>query len=126
MQEADARAAVTAAPRFLVDGFQAGVAHGVEHLGHVVDLVGDVVEAFAALGDEATDRRVAGKRLHQLDLHVTDPEAGRLYAVFSCDPAMLDLQAEGALVKLDGAVQVLDGETEVTDPLEVAQAFDSS
>ena len=47
----------------------------------VVDLVGDVVHARAALREEAADRCVLGERGEQLDATAADAERGRLDAL---------------------------------------------
>src|SRR5438132_13054811 len=80
VQEPDPGRTVATGPRLAVDRVDAGVAGPGERAGHVIDLVRDVVQALAASGDEAADRRVVLARLHQLDLQVANAERGRLHA----------------------------------------------
>ena len=67
MQERDLRCADAGARR-LVDQPHALVAQPPQDGLDVVDLVGDVVQPRAALGEELADRRVVVERREQLDV----------------------------------------------------------
>src|SRR3954454_6267045 len=62
-----------AAPRLRVDQLHAFLRERRERGRHVVDLVGDVVHARPALGEETADGRVVPERGQQLDPALADP-----------------------------------------------------
>src|SRR5918996_4493172 len=80
MQEGDARAA-DAGPRRLVDEPKAALAQLRQRRVDVAHLVGDVVQARAARGEEAADRGVLAKRTQQLDVVLADVEQHGLDAL---------------------------------------------
>ena len=67
--------------RRLVDQPQPLVAQQPQDGLDVVDLVGDVVQPRAALGEELADRRVVVERREQLDVVLADVEQRRLDAL---------------------------------------------
>jgi len=76
MQEADH--AGEAGPRLLVDHSDA-LGFGAGQLGvDVVGLEAEVVDAFAAFGQELADAALVGKRLQELDLAFADREQRRV------------------------------------------------
>src|SRR6266498_4521865 len=77
VQEGDARAA-DARARLLVDELQAALTQGGQRGLHVGDLVGDVMQPRAALGQEAPDRRLLAQRAQELDVALADVEQDRL------------------------------------------------
>ena len=82
----------------------------------VVDLVGDVVDAGAALGEEAADRGVVPGRREQLEPGIADEDGGRLDALVGDELTVLDDATEQALVRRDALVEVGDGDADVMDP----------
>ena len=96
------------------------VGAGVRELGKrrtkVGDLVGDVMHAGAALGEEPPDRSVFCQRLEQLDAPVADPQRGSSDALVVDGRPMLDPRPEEPLVGAQRLVEVLDRDTQVMDP----------
>ena len=70
-----------AEPRRLVDQSKASVAATREGTVEIVDCEADVVDAWAAFGDELADGRVRVLGLEQLDERVTRGKAGDVRAV---------------------------------------------
>ena len=83
--------------------------------GQVVDLVGNVVHAGAAAGEEPADRRVRAEGGEQLDVARTDPEGCSLDALLVLRRTLLELGAEEPLVGRDRPVEVVDGEPEMVN-----------
>src|SRR4051812_25837377 len=114
MQERDLRLPDAGARR-LVDQAHSLVAQPPEDGLDVVDLVGDVVQPRAALGEELADRRVVVERGEQLDVvlaHVQQPglDTLRLHrlAVHQGEPVDVD-------VEVDRLLEVGDREADVVD-----------
>jgi len=87
-----------------------------ERYADVVDLVGDVVHAGAALREEPSDRRVLAERRQQLDAAGADAQGGRLDALLLDPGPMLEPAAEEPLVRPHRLVQVGDRHADVVDP----------
>ena len=104
------------APRRLVDQLRAFGGQLVDRGAHVVDLVGHVVHAGPALGEEFADRRVVAERCQQLDPVGADPHRRRFDALVGHRLAMLEPCAEEPLVGRERAVEVVDGDAEVVNP----------
>ena len=102
-----------AAPRRLVDQLGARIRKMCERGAEVVDLVGDVVHARAPFREEAADGSVVVERAEQLQPALADPDRSRLDTLLVDARAMLEPRAEQAPVRVDGAVEILDGETDV-------------
>src|SRR5215218_3765436 len=105
------------APRRLVDQLGPACGKPVELASDVVDLEGDVVHPRPALGEKLPDRRLRPERRQQLDAILADPERGRLDALVGDRVAMLELSAEEPRVRVDGGVEVANGDAQVVDAL---------
>jgi len=79
----------------------------------IVDLVGEMMNTGSAPGEKAADRRVLVRRRKQLDPAASDEDGRRLNALLGDDFAVLKGGAEGAEVRLDGHVEVGNGDTDV-------------
>ena len=86
-----------------------------ERVANVLHLVGDVVHAGSAAGDEAADRRVLTQRRQQLDPAPADEERGSLDALVVHPLTALQLCAEQTLVGGDSLVEVGNRDAEVVD-----------
>jgi hypothetical protein len=104
-----------AVPRRLVDQLGARVRKMRKGRADVVDLVRDVVHPWATLREEAADGRVLAECAQQLEAARPDADGCRLDALFLHARAMLEPRAEEALVGVERAVEILDGETHVVD-----------
>ena len=71
------------------------------------------MNAGAAPGEEAADRRVLVRRRKQLDPAASDEDGRRLDTLLGDDLAVLEGGAEGADVRLDGHVEIGNGDTDV-------------
>jgi hypothetical protein len=81
----------------------------------VVDLVGDVMHPGAPLREKAADRRVLAEGAQQLEPALSDPDRRGLDALLLDTGALLEPGSEQALVRLESAVEVVDGEPDVMD-----------
>ena len=115
MQERDLRLPDAGARR-LVDQAHSLIAQPPEDGLDVVDLVGDVVQPRAALGEELADRRVVVERGEQLDVVLADEAA-----VPDRDSLEQAAQQLGATVEL-ARVAAPDGPRH--DPESLAAAYD--
>ena len=88
----------------------------VQRRADVRDLVGDVVHAGSPPGEEPADRRVVAERSEELDTMGADSQRNRLDALLDHRLAMLELGAEEPLVRRDGLVEVVDGNSEMVNP----------
>src|SRR5262249_22329677 len=95
------------APGLLVDQLRTFLGELPDGLADVGDLVGNVVHAGPALGQELPDRRLLAERSEQLDAAGADAQGSGLHALVGDSLAMLDLGPEQALVGRDGLVEVL-------------------
>ena len=114
MDEGDLEAE-EAFPRLGVDQLGARGGEPIELGLYVVDLVGDVVHARAALGEELADRGLVPQRRQQLDAAGADEHGGRLDPLFVDLRSVLELAAEQARVRVNGLVQVVNGDAEMMD-----------
>ena len=114
VQERDT-AFADAGARLFVDQLQTGIADGRQGGVDVVGAVGDVVHARALAFDELAHRRVRAGRAHQLDVAVADLEQHGLDPLLLDGLAVLLAHAEGIAVQREGAVEVLDGDSDVID-----------
>ena len=71
----------------------------------------------AALGEEPADGRVFAEGREQLDAALTQPDGHGLDALRLERVATLDLCAEQPLIRVDRVVEVLDGDSQMVDPL---------
>src|SRR5207253_10880247 len=98
------------------DQIGARVGEPRDRLLDVRDLVGDVVHPGAALGEEATDGRVLGERLQQLDAASSDPERRGLDALVGNRRALLELSPEETFAGRQRRFEIVDRDTEMMDP----------
>ena len=117
MQERDPRGADPGA-RLLVDHPHPGLAQPGEGGVDVGHLVGDVVQARPALGQELADRRLLAERGEQLHVVLADVEQHGLDALRLDHLAVDELHAVRGRVELDRGVEVADGDADVVDPAE--------
>jgi hypothetical protein len=82
---------------------------------HVVDLVGEVVHARAALGEELAYRGLVSERREQLDAARADEHGCRLDSLIVDLGSVLELGPEEARVRVDRLVQVVNGDAEMMD-----------
>jgi len=111
------------APGLGVDQLNTLLGESLDRDAHVVHLVGDVVHAGAALGEEPADRRVVRERREQLDTAVSDADRGGFDALVVDAGPVLEPAAEQALVGTHRLVEVHDGEAYVVDPACLHQAM---
>ena len=102
-------------PGRLVDQLDAVLRQALELGRDVGDLEGQVVHPGPAPGDEPADRRVRAERREQLDPAAAEPHRRGLDALVGDQLAVLELGAEQARVRLDGLVEVGDGQADVVD-----------
>jgi hypothetical protein len=81
----------------------------------VLDLIRDVVHPRAALREEATDGRVLAEGAQQLEPALAHADGRRLDALLLHARALLDPGAEEALVRVERAVEIFDGQADVMD-----------
>ncbi len=104
-----------ACPRLCVDQIRTRGGEPVELRLDVVDLVGDVVHARAALGEKLADRRFVPERRKQFDAARADEHGRRLDPLVVDLRPVLELAAEETRVRVDSLVQVVDGDAEMVD-----------
>src|SRR5918995_1507412 len=105
-----------AGARLLVDELSPAVGEVAQGRGEIVDLVGDVVHAGPALGEELADGRLLPEGTHQLDPALTHSHGHCLDALVLERAAMLDAAAEQSLVGADRLVEILDRDSQMVDP----------
>ena len=79
------------------------------------DCVGDVMEAFAVPGQEATNGGVRAQWLQQLDVGGPDRDHGFLDSLFFDDRAVFGTYVVLPLVFGEGAVEIVDGDADMID-----------
>jgi hypothetical protein len=112
MNEGDLEAEHAAARR-LVDQLGARVREMREGGADVIDLVGDVVHAWAARGEEPTHGRLVAERAQQLEPAFPDADGRGLDPLLLHTRAVLESGAEQPLVRVERAVEILDSETDM-------------
>jgi hypothetical protein len=106
---------VQARARLLVDQLHALAAQMLERRLDVVDAVGDMVGALAALAQKLGEGRLIRGRRDQLDqrlAHLRDRDAHMAIAQLGVFPF---LYAEGASIKGDSFLKIVDRDTDVVD-----------
>jgi hypothetical protein len=103
-------------PRAFVDQLDAVEGEPLELGGDVVHLEGDMVHPRPAIGQELADGRLGAQRGEKLDPVAADAKRGGLDTLVGQPVAMLDGRAEQALVSGNGAVEILDRDSDVVDP----------
>jgi hypothetical protein len=106
-----------AGARPVVDQLRAGLGQLLERCAEIVDLVCDVVHPGPAACEKATDGGVVAKGLQELDSTGADLQRGRAHSLLLDRGAMLDLGAEQTAVRRHSGVEIVDGDTEMVDPL---------
>ena len=81
----------------------------------IVDLEGEVMHAGAPFGEELPDGGVRTVRREQLDAAVSDAEERDVGPLVGNRLAMLDLRSEESAVRLDGLLEVVDGDADVME-----------
>jgi hypothetical protein len=99
--------------RRLVDQLGSGVREMREGGADVIDLVGDVVHARAAPGEEPTHGRLVAERAEQLESALPDADGRGLDPLLLDAGALLEPRAEQPLVRVECVVEILDGETDM-------------
>src|SRR4029077_12145443 len=104
-----------ALPRLAVD--QLGAARGElrDRGSYVVDLIGDVMHARAALGEELPDRRIVAERGEELDPARTDADRRCFDPLFVDLRPVLETAPEEALVRPHRLVEVRNRDPDVVD-----------
>jgi hypothetical protein len=105
--------------RLLVDQLNALLGKAGELALKIAHLISDVVHAGPATGEELADRRFFTERREQLDTALADPNSGSLHALRGDRVTVLDLGPEETSVRVDRLVEILDGHSEMVDPLRV-------
>lgn len=96
-----------------VDEAETGIAAAVQRVVEVVDFEADVMNAWAALGDELGDGRIGRRGLEQLDQGVAGGEAGNAGAI-----GMIKRHgghAEDVVVEGQELVDSMDGDADMRD-----------
>jgi hypothetical protein len=106
-----------AGARPVVDQLRAGVGQLRERCVEIADLVRDVVHPRSAARKKAADRGVVAEGLEELDAAGADLQRGRPDSLLLDRGAMLDLGAEQTAVRRHSGVEIVDGDTEMVDPL---------
>ncbi len=114
MDESDLEAEEALA-RLGVDQLGAGGGKPVELGADVLDLVGDVMHARPALGEELPDRRLLAEWCEQLDATRSDEHRCSFDALVVHLRPVLELGPEELLVRVNGLVQVVNGNAEMMD-----------
>jgi hypothetical protein len=83
----------------------------------IADLIGHMVHARPAAGEKLAYRRFVTKRCQQLDAALADTNGRRFDALLLDGVSVLDLGAEQSAVCLKGLVEILDGHSEMMNPL---------
>jgi hypothetical protein len=83
----------------------------------IAHLVCDVMHARPAAGEKLADRRLLAKRREQLDATVADAQRRRFDTLLDNRVAVLDLGAEELPIRVDRIVEILDGDSEMVNPL---------
>jgi hypothetical protein len=77
----------------------------------------DVMHARPSAGEKLADRRLLAERREQLDATVANAQRRRFDTLLDNRVAMLNLGAEELPVRVHRIVEILDGDSEMVDPL---------
>jgi hypothetical protein len=102
-----------AASRRLVDQLGTRLREMGEGGADVLDLVGHVVHPRAVLRQETADGRVLIERAQKLQPALADADERRFDALLPHARTLLEPRAEETLVRVERAVEILDGQTDV-------------
>jgi hypothetical protein len=105
------------AMRLLVDQLDTLFGETAQLVLKIAHLVCDVMHAGTTLGQEFADRRFVAERGEQLNPALAHAHRGRLDSLLGYGLAALDFRAENAAVRVDGLVEVGDGNAEMVNPL---------
>ena len=103
--------------RLLVDQLDALLGEPLELALKIAHLVGDVVHARAAAGEELANRGLITERREQLDAALANAHGRCLDALRGNRVPLLYLGAEKTSIRVDRLVEILDGNSEMVDPL---------
>ncbi len=103
----------------LVDELDALVGEAFQLTSKIAHRVRDVVHTGSAGGEELADRRLLAERSKELDATFADAHGRRFDALLGHRVAMLHLGAEQAPIRVDRIVEILDGDSEMVNPLRV-------
>jgi hypothetical protein len=82
---------------------------------NIVHLIGDVMHARSAAGEELAHGGVRAGRSEQLDATLADEHGGRLDTLLGNRGSVLQLGAEKPRVRVERLVEIVDGDTYVMD-----------
>jgi hypothetical protein len=106
-----------AAMWLLVDHVHVLIGEVGELAPEVIDLIGNVMNSWAAVGEELPDRRLLAERRQELDAALSHPNRGGFDTLRLDHVTPLDLGPEQPTVRVDRFVEVLDRDAEMMDPL---------
>ncbi len=105
--------------RLLVDQLNALLGKACKLAFEIVHFVRDVVHAGPPAREKLADRRLLTQRREQLDTTLADPDGGSFHPLRGDGVPVLDLCAEETTVGVDRLVEILDGYSEMVDPIRV-------
>ena len=103
----------------LVDELDALLGEAFQLTSKIAHRVCDVMHAGTAGGEELADRRLLAKRGKELDAAVADAHRRRFDTLLGDRVAMFHFGAEQAPIRVERIVEILDGDSEMVDPLRV-------
>ena len=96
-----------------VDQLRARLRERRERRSNVADFVRHVVHARPVVREELADRRVLADCREQLDAPAADENRRRVHALLLDAGTVLELGSEEPAVRLEGLIEVLDGDAEM-------------
>ena len=108
-----------AAVRLLVDQLDSLRGEPFQLAPKIADLVGHVMHSGPAAGKELANGRLLAERCEQLDATLADAHRSRFDTLLDNRVAMLDLGAEEAPIRVDRVVEILNGDSDMMNPLRV-------
>ena len=103
----------------LVDELDSLLGEAFQLTSKIAHRVRDVVHTGSAGGEELADRRLLAERSEELDAAVADAHRRRFDTLLGNRVAMLHLGAEQAPIRVERIVEILDGDSEMVNPLRV-------
>ena len=107
------------AMRLLVDQLDPLLGEPLELALQIAHLVGNVVHARPAAGEELPNRGLITERSEQLDAALADAHGSCLDALRGNRVAVLYLGTEKTPIRVDRLIEILDGHSEMMNPLRV-------
>jgi len=105
------------AVRLLVDQLDALLGEPVQLTLKIAHLERDVMHAWPAAREELSDRSLIAERGEQFDAAVADAHRRCFDTLLGHRVAVLDLGAEESSIRVERLVEILDGHSEMVDPL---------